>query len=387
MNKSADKKTGRPAWLTVRLDAIRANIAAAQAFISPRAGVMAVVKANAYGHGLVPVARAALEGGASWLGVAIPEEAFALRAAGITARVLVMGASDPLAAEDMVRHGVDAALSTTELLKALSAAAVRQGRPARIHIKVDTGMGRVGVLPEAAPEWMREVAAAPGLEWAGLMTHFATADEPDLTFAREQWREFRNLFSAAMALRPPGGGPLFVHAANSAATCSLPETWRDVPASMCPLVRCGLLTYGVPPLPSGPMPVLRPALSLKARVTQAKDVPAGTSVSYGATFRTMRPSRLALVSLGYADGYGRANSGRAEVLLRGGRVPVAGRVCMDQFVVDATVTGAEVGDEVVLLGRQGDDEITVNELAAWGGTVHHEVLARLGDRLPRVYEE
>jgi alanine racemase len=386
MNPNDTPEITRPAWLTVALDAITANIAATRSFVGPRAGVMAVVKANAYGHGLVPAATAALAGGAEWLGVAIPEEALALRDAGIAARVLVMGASDPSTAAALVRAGIDAVVSTDELLAALSAEASRQGRPARVHVKVDTGMGRVGVSPEDAPRFLRQAAASPGVEWVGMMTHFATADEPDLTFAREQWQKFRSLFPAAMALRAPGSEPLVVHAANSAAVCALPETWGDLPGGLAPLVRCGLLAYGIPPIPSGPMPALRPALSLKARVTQAKNVPAGTAVSYGATFRTTRPSRLALIPLGYADGYGRANSNRAEVLLHGRRVPVAGRVCMDQFVVDATETGAEVGDEVVLLGRQADEEITVNELAAWGDTVHHEVLARLGARLPRMYE-
>jgi alanine racemase len=377
----------RPAWLDIRLDAIAANIAATRSFVGPRVGIMAVVKANAYGHGLVPAAQAALLGGAAARGVAIPEEALALREAGITARVLVMGAADPSTAEALVRAGIDAAVSSDELLAALSAAAARQGRPARVHVKVDTGMGRVGVSPEDAPRFLRRAAGSAGVEWVGLMTHFATADEPDLSMAREQWRRFRDVITAAIALREPQAEPLLVHAANSAAVCTLPETWQSPPEGCVPLVRCGLLAYGIPPVPSGPIPDLTPALSLKARVTQARDVPAGTTVSYGATFRTSRPSRLAIIPLGYADGYARANSNRAEVLLRGRRVPVAGRVCMDQFVVDATETGAEMGDEVVLLGRHGSDEINVNELAAWGATVHHEVLARLGARLPRMYEE
>lgn len=386
MPPSKNQQSGRPAWLSIRLDAIAANIVAVRRFIGPMTDVMAVVKANAYGHGLVPVAVSALEGGAAALGVAIPEEAVELREAGITAPVLVMGASDPAAAADLVRLGIDAVVSTPELLSALNTEALLLGRSARVHVKVDTGMGRVGVAPEDAPAFLRQVTDSAGIEWAGLMTHFATADEPDLAMAREQCRKFHDVISTAMPLRSRGGPMLVVHAANSAAICALPESFQNLPGGCMPAVRCGLLTYGVPPIPGGPMPDLTPALSLHARVTQARTVPSGTTVSYGATFRTERESRLAIIPLGYADGYARANSGHASVLLRGRRVPVVGRVCMDQFVVDATDTGAEVGDEVVLLGTQGSDEITVNELAAWGNTVHHEVLARLGARLPRVYQ-
>lgn len=380
----------RPAWLEIDLEAIRQNVAATRRWIGAQARVISVVKANAYGHGLVPTARAALEGGAWALGVAIPDEAVTLREAGISAPILVMGASDPSAAEALVHHGIEAAVSTTNLLEALHCAAVRQGRPARVHVKVDTGMGRVGLSPDECPAFFERVVSAPGLEWAGMMTHFATADEEDGSLAAGQWRKFSDVFSAAMAGRHSGDGGnatpgMAVHAANSAAVCRMPETWRAAPAGCFPAVRAGLLTYGIPPTAAGPMPDIRPALSLRARVTQARTLAAGCTVSYGATFTTSRTSRLAIVPLGYADGYSRACSGRAFCLLRGRRAPVAGRVCMDQFVLDATDTGAEVGDEVVLLGRQGDDEITVGELADWSGSIHHEVLARLGDRLPRIY--
>lgn len=389
MEFAGTEPPGRPAWLSIRLDAIRANIVAVRSFVGPSVGVMAVIKANAYGHGLVPAARAALAGGAAALGVAIPEEAIALREAGIRSRVLVMGISDSSAAEDLLWHDVDVTVSTLELAARLSVKSIRMERHPRLHIKVDTGMGRVGVSPEEAPGFIRLITqkSVGDIRWAGLMTHFATADEPDLSMAREQWRKFQDVISAAMPLRAPGDEPLWLHAANSAAVCALPRTWQNPPEGGIPFVRCGLLTYGIPPVSSGPMPDLTPALSLKARITQARWVPAGTTVSYGATFRTERDSLLAIVPLGYADGYARANSNRAEVLLHGRRVPVAGRVCMDQFVIDATETGAKVGDEVVLLGKQGDEEITVSELAAWGDTIPHEVLARLGARLPRIYED
>lgn len=374
----------RPAWLTVNLAAVRENVRSVCRWIGPGARYLAVVKANAYGHGLIPCARAALEGGAWGLAVAIVEEGVSLREGGITAPVLVMGACDPRSADELARHDLEAALATPEMLSALSAAAVALGRPVRVHVKVDTGMGRVGVSPDECADFLRRVRAAPGLQWVGLMTHFATAEDRASEIVRHQWRRFLAVLDTARAARERSAPPLMVHAANSAAVCRMEETVAAVPGAI-PAVRAGLLTYGIPPVDGGPALDLRPALRLKARVTQARTVPAGTTVSYGATFTTKRESRLALVPLGYADGYSRACSNRAMCLLRGRRAPVAGRVCMDQLVLDATGTGAEVGDEVTLIGPQGGDEITVNELAAWADTVHHEVLARLGARLPRRY--
>jgi alanine racemase len=343
---------------------------------------MPIVKANAYGHGLEPVARACTEAGAEWLGVAIPDEAITLREAGVESRILVLGACDPDSAGDMVRYSVDCAVSTPEAVRALSLAAQAHGKPARVHAKIDSGMGRVGVLPGEAESLFAGIAAAPGLEWAGLMTHFAASDAVDLAFSREQWARFAAAIPVALRLRR-SADPLMVHAANSAATCRMPDT-RAPMLGVRHMVRPGLLTYGVPAAP-GERPLLRQAVTLTARIPQVRTVPAGATVSYGATFTTRRESRLAVVPLGYADGYPRAASNRASVLLRGRRVPVVGRICMDQFVIDATDTGAEIGDEVVLLGAQGDGVISVEEVAAWGDTIHHEVMARFSARLPRLY--
>ncbi|HEY3413055.1 MAG TPA: alanine racemase [Armatimonadota bacterium] len=378
-----NNRTRRPAWVEVDLGAIRRNVAAVRKWVGPECGVWAVVKGNAYGHGLVPAGLAALKGGAAGLAVAIPDEAIALRDGGVAARILVMGISEPAAADDIVRNGLDAAVSTVELLAALSDAGLRYGTPARVHVKVDTGMGRVGVLPESANDFLRRVAQAPGVRWTGLMTHFATADD-DPEYALEQWRRFSAVIEAALSMRG-APDPLCVHAANSAATCRLPQSYQAT-AGAAPMVRPGLLIYGISPMDGGFGPSVEPALSLKARVTQARNVPAGTCVSYGATVTTVRPTRLAIVPVGYADGYSRANSNRASVLLRGKRVPILGRVCMDQFVIDATESGAEIGDEVVLIGRQGDEAVTVLDEADWAESIHHEVLTRLSDRLPRVYE-
>jgi alanine racemase len=377
-------QAGRSAWLEISLGAICDNVRRIRDWVGPEVRVVAVVKANAYGHGLVESARAALAGGAGMLAVAIPAEAATLRRAGIRAPVLVMGGCVPEDAPLVVAANAQVACATPEFLDALRGAAVRAGATAPVHLKVDTGMGRLGVDVTEVGAWAQRIAAAgPFLSLAGLFTHFATADEEEQGPTRAQLAAFR---TAVEAVCRETNAPIVVHAANSPGIVRIreafaAENWPGVRIA----VRPGLLIYGVPAVPGGPD--VRPALSLKARVTQARDVPAGRAISYGGTFTTKRPSRLALVPLGYADGYSRANSNRAFVLLRGRRVPVAGRVCMDQFVVDATDTGAEVGDEVVLIGRQGDDEITVNELAGWGGTVHHEVLARLGERLPRVYPD
>lgn len=377
-------QAGRPAWLEISLGAICDNVRRIREWVGPDVRVVAVVKANAYGHGLAKCAQAALAGGAGMLGVAIPLEAAMLRQAGIGAPVLVMGGCVPEDAPTLVASGAHVACATTELLDALRLCAAKAGACVPVHMKIDTGMGRLGVDVTEVGTWVRRIAAAaPFVSLAGVFTHFATADEDDSGPARTQLAAFR---AAVEDVRPYLPDTLMVHAANSPGIVRIreafsAENWPGVHTA----VRAGLLVYGVPPVAD--CPDVRPALSLKARVTQARNVPAGRAISYGGTFTTSRPSRLALVPLGYADGYSRANSNRAFVLLRGRRAPVAGRVCMDQFVVDATDTGAEVGDEVVLIGRQGGEEITVNELARWGGTVHHEVLARLGERLPRVYPD
>jgi len=376
----------RPAWLEIDLSAIRRNVQSTLDWVGPGVAVFSVVKANAYGHGLVPTARAALRGGAHGLAVAIPEEGISLRTAEVPGRVLVMGAADPLASDALVQNDLDAVVSTPELLDGINTAAGSRNRTARIHIKLDTGMGRVGVFPNEAPDLFRRLRYLPNLRVAGLMTHLATADEDNLTLADLQARRF---FTALQALKEAGletTDDFMAHAGNSAGAVRIARLFPpELRGAVRFGVRIGLLTYGVPPTGDANHPDVIPALSLKARVTQARTVPAGTTVSYGATFKTSRTSRLALVPLGYADGYSRALSNVGKVLLRGGFAPVVGRVCMDQFVVDATATGAEVGDEIVLLGEQNSRCITVLDMAEWAGTIHHEVLTRFGERLPRIY--
>jgi alanine racemase len=366
----------RPAWIEVDLGAIEENIRAISRFVGPTTAVMAVVKANAYGHGLVPVARAALAGGATTLGVAILDEALALRDAGVDAPILILGCGLPEHAPEIVERRISQVVTNREMAGALSREAVRRGIPALVHVKIDTGMGRVGVMWQEAVDLIREIAGFPGLVIDGLLTHFPTADEPDRRFTDEQLSRFDRLLRqlARLNIRPR-----WRHAANSAAIAFIPESHYDI-------VRPGLITYGIPPTPAPCALPLRPALSLKARLTQIKTVKAGEGISYGRTWVTSRRSRLAIVPLGYADGFSRRHSNTGRVLIRCEAVPIVGRVCMDQFVVDVTdVAGVELGDEVVVIGRQGECEIAAWDVATSMDSIPNEVLSALGERLPRVF--
>lgn len=400
----------RAAWIEVDVRAIRENVHGITQFVGSQTAVMAVVKADGYGHGLVPVARAALEGGAAMLAVAIPEEVACLRAAGITVPTLIMGCCLPDQAEDVVALGASAVVSYPESARAFSAAARAQGTRARLHVKVNTGMGRVGVRWTEAVSFIREVAALPGVALEGIMTHFATADYEDQTSAHTQLQRFQSVLAETERL---GIRPRYRHAANSAAITFLKEAHFD-------LVRPGLILYGVPPVPVAsdvppetgypgvhpetkrveyarertdelreryiPFP-LRPALALKARVVQVYHLPGGDAVGYGLTYRTHRDSIFALLPLGYADGLARALSNRGWVLIRGQRAPIAGRVSMDQTIVDVTdIPGVAVGDEAVFIGAQDAERITAWEVGMAMGSIAYEMLVNLGARLPRVYD-
>lgn len=362
----------RAAWLEIDLGAYRANLTALREFTG--GPVLAVVKANGYGHGLGLVARAALEAGCAGVGVALPEEGVALREGGQPGRILVLGLGLEEHAELLARHDLEPVVTRREVIRALNAVGERAGCPIPLHLKVDTGMSRVGVEPEEALamcEWIRSLS---GVRLAGVLTHFASADDEDLTSAREQWARFAPIVAALRELPEP---PLF-HAANSAAALWLPEARLD-------WVRGGLLTYGVEPAPR-PLPVaVRPVLSLHGRVTQVKEIPAGRSVSYGGTWTAERPTRLALVPLGYGDGYPWALGNRGSALIRGKRVPIRGRVCMDQLLLDVTdLPPLAPGEIATFIGSQGDERISVEQIAALVGTIPYEVLTRLNARLPRL---
>jgi alanine racemase len=365
----------RPAWAEVDLDAIRHNVRVLRELSAP-AELCAVVKADGYGHGAVAVARAALEGGASWLAVALVEEGVALRAAAIEAPVLVLSEPPADALGDVVAHRLVPTLYTAKGVEAAAGAAGTGILP--VHVKVDTGMHRVGATADVAVALARAVADAPSLELQGFWTHLAVADEPDNEYTAGQLQRFED---ARRRLADAGVVPELVHAANSAGAIAHPAARFD-------LVRCGIAIYGeAPSTEVGAAIGLRPALSLKAGVSYVKPLAAGERVSYGLRWRAERDTVLATVPLGYADGVTRRLSAvGGEVLVGGRRCPIAGTVTMDQITIDcgpdATVAP---GDEVVLIGRQGSEEITAADWAARLDTISYEVLCGIGPRVPRVH--
>jgi alanine racemase len=319
-----------------------------------------------------------LAAGATWLGVAIPEEAVALREAGIRSRILVLGPIAPEQAELVVEHGLDQCVSDPAQAEALDRAARARGREISIHLKVDTGMNRVGLPPREVRPAIGHLAGLSAIRLAGLMTHFADADGPDPEFTREQMARFEE---ATRSLRDAGIAVPLRHAANSAALLLHPEARLD-------LVRPGIMLYGYHPRGARRPkdPTLHPALRLRTAITQVKYVPAGGSISYGRTFVAPHDMRIATIPIGYADGLARPLSNRGQVLIAASRVPIVGRVCMDMTMVDVTsLPDVRLGDEAVLIGRQGDDEITADEVADLTGTISYEVLCRIGPRVPRLY--
>lgn len=360
----------RPTVVEVDLEAVRHNV---RRLKPPAAELMAVVKADGYGHGDVPVAKAALEAGATWLGVALVEEGIGLREAGIDAPILVLSEFPRGAEEDAIAHDLTPTLYTQGGIERLAKAAAGHDHPIAVHVKLDTGMHRVGLWPpDAAPAFCRDVVEA-GLELEGLWTHFASS-ESDEALTHLQLERLR---SAAEAVRAEGIEPRLLHAANSAATIRSPETHLD-------LVRPGAAIYGLaagPGLAEG----LRPAMTLRSEVTLAKRLPAGERLSYGHRYELARDAWVATVPVGYEDGYPRLLSDRAAVLIRGRRRPVAGTVTMDQLLVDCGDDEIAAGDEVVLLGAQGDERITAEELAELIGTIGYEIVTAISERVPRGY--
>jgi alanine racemase len=359
----------RPTRAIVDLDAIRHNVRT----LKPEGvELMAVVKADAYGHGATPVARAALEAGATWLGVALVEEGLALRMAGVEAPILVLSEAPDGAEAVALAHRLTPSVYTREGLARLAMAA-----PGRIgvHVKVDTGMHRVGVWPpEDTLGFVREVRSA-GLEVEGIFTHLASSEDDEVTTKLQLER-----FDAVVgSVRAAGVALRYVHAANSGGLLRHPEAHLD-------LVRPGIAIYGIPPAPGvGEDAGLRPALSWRTAVASTRRLEAGERLSYGHRYELERPGWVATVPLGYADGYPRRAWSSAEVLLGGRRRRIAGTVTMDQLMIDSGDDRPAAGDEVVVLGRQGNEEITAWELADHAGTVGYEIVTRIGSRVPREY--
>jgi alanine racemase len=360
----------RPTWVQVDLDAIRHNVR----LLKPqRAQLMAVVKANAYGHGDIPVARAALEAGAAWIGVALVEEGLALRDGGIEAPILVLSEFPPGSERAALAAGLTPSLYTDAGLALLAQAAA--GREVGVHVKVDTGMHRVGVYPPEATVGFVDRVAATSLRLDALWTHFASSTEDE----KATLLQLETFLAVVGNVRAAGHRPGLLHAANSGATILYPETHLD-------LVRPGIAIYGVEPGEgAGAELGLRPALTWRSVVTMARRLPAGEAVSYGHRYRLERDANIATVPVGYADGYPRLLSSRADVLIRGQRCRVAGSVTMDQLMVDCGELTVEAGDDVVLLGRQAGQTVSAEELAGLAETIGYEIVTRIGGRAPREY--
>jgi len=363
---------GRPTWINIDLDALAHNVRRLRDIA--QVPLMLVLKADAYGHGAIRVAHTAQAHGAAVLAVATLGEARTLREAEIAAPILVLGYTPPWQAPEALRLGAACTLFDWETAEVLAAAGQAAGLPATVHVKVDTGMGRLGLHPAEVVDFMRALAALPGLRVEGLYTHFATADSADEAFARLQLARFQEVLAAldAARLRPP-----LIHAANSAALLRFPAARFD-------MVRPGLACYGLDPAPETPLPPdFRPVLSFHSEVAQVKQVPAGAPLSYGGIFVTPRPSTIATIPVGYADGLRRAPPWQA-VLVGGRRAPIVGRICMDYALLDVTdIPGVQRGDPVTLIGAQGDAYIGADEVAAWLGTINYEVVTTLLPRVPR----
>jgi alanine racemase len=363
------------AWVEIDLGAIRGNVKAIRRLLTPSTQFMSVVKADGYGHGAEAVARTALSAGASWLAVATLEEGIRLRSRGIEAPILLFGpAISKEEVEAVAEHRLQPTVCSLDQARRFSEAGLGT---IPMHLKVDTGMSRLGVEWQEAKDLLSGLRALPNVAVASLYSHLATADAPDLVTAAQQFQRFAELVDV---LEAQGARPSLVHLANSAATLAVPKTHFD-------LVRVGLAQYGIYPAPHlSKTASLQPALSVKARIIFVKTVPPGTGISYGHTFRTGRPTRLATVAIGYGDGIPRALSNKMDFLVRGRRVHQVGTITMDQCLIDVTdVPETSEGDITTLLGRDGTERISVGEWVERLGTIPYEIFTALSPRLPRIF--
>lgn len=373
-------------WAEVDLKAIVHNVRALRKITNPEARLMAVVKADAYGHGVLQVVRQVLENGADVLAVARLNEGVQIRKAGFDVPILIFGYTPPKHAKQLVEFDLTQTVWSFKTAEALSAA-VSSGRPIKVHLKVDTGMGRLGLLPdcfrnasEAKPAlWeVESIASLSGLELEGIYTHFAAADSADKSYTQKQFEIFLDFLEQ---LRKAGLVIPVRHVANSAALIDMPETHLD-------LVRPGISIYGLYPSDEVDKSriLLKPAMSLKARIVHLKPVPAGFKVSYSMTYETPQPTTIASVPIGYADGFSRLLSNQSHMLVGGFRAPIVGRVCMDQTLLDVGhVPGVKLEDEVVIFGKQHDESLAVDEIAATLNTINYEIVSSLTARIPKIY--
>jgi alanine racemase len=370
--------SGRPTVGEVDLGALEFNYRQIKKRIPEGVKVLAVVKADAYGHGAIPVSLRLEKSGVEYLGVAIPEEGVELRKGGVKAPILVLGGIFGGEADQIFRFRLTPVIFRKDSLKILSREAEKRGKRMKVHLKVDTGMGRLGVPLNLWPDFLKEVRRFPRIEIEGILSHFSMMDE-EKDFTQDQWRAFQRAVATAQEL---GISSQYFHMASSA-------TLTAFPAYSARLVRPGIMLYGSYPSPAFQSLVpLKPVMTLKTRIHFLKRVPPGTRISYGGTFTTKRESLVATLPIGYADGYSRHLSNHGEVLIHGKRAPVVGKVCMDFTMVDVTdIPRVSVEDEVILMGKQGKEQITPEEIAEKINSISYDVLCSIGKRVPRIYKE
>ncbi len=369
----------RPAYLEVDLDAIAFNVRNIKRKLGKDVELMAIVKADGYGHGAKTVARVALQNGADSLGVAVLEEGIELRESGLKAPIVNLYPEPPRRAGRIVQYDLGQVVTDVKLVMKLSQEAVEQKKRCAVYIEIDTGMGRYGVPPEQTVELVKKIKKLPHVDLKGILSQFSTADQRKKDFVYKQLGIFTKTLDQ---LQVSYNHIPIKSIANSGAVL-------DVPASYFNQVRVGFLLYGLyPSFETSESVRVKPAMTLKSRVLFVKVVGKGASISYGRTFIAKKKTKIATIPLGYADGYSRSLSNKGEVLIKGKRAKVVGRVCMDAFMVDVTyIPDVKVGDEVVLMGRQGKDEITAHDLGRWTGTFGYEIISRMGKRLPTVYRQ
>ena len=368
---------GRPTICGIDHEALRSNLRQIRDKVGSCVKILCMVKANGYGHGATEISPTLARAGADAFGVATLEEAVQLREAGIQAPLIVLAGVFPAQLDTFVEHKLTPVVHDLISLKALDRESSRRQVQLKVHLKVDTGMGRLGFLAAEADQWIAAIKQAESLHIQGVFSHFSHAESVQGDYTQKQLEIFKRVLGQ---LRSADVIPDLVHLANSAATITLPAAYFD-------MVRPGLMLYGVYPSPNMKEQInLKPVLSWKTKILQLKNVPSGTSVSYGQTYVTERESLIATLPIGYADGYPRFLSNRGEALVRGQRARIAGRVCMDLTMIDVTdIRNVRQGDEVVLLGRQGAAEISADEIAAWANTISYEILTSIGTRVPRIH--
>jgi alanine racemase len=374
----AESLYGRPTRSFIDHDALRWNLHQVRARVGARVKILSMVKANGYGHGAAPTAKTLAGAGSDAFGVATLEEGVELRQAGIKQPILVLAGAYLDQLDQFLNHQLMPVVHDIQRMKDLDAAVLGRGAALDAHLKIDTGMGRLGFRATDVELWIDALKTLRGLKLKGVFSHFSQAESVEGEYTKQQLKSFNGILKRLCAERI---APPLAHFANSAATITLPAAYFD-------MVRPGIMLYGVYPSAAMAQQIdLKPALSWKTEILQLKRVPTGTKISYGQTFVTKRESLIATLPIGYADGYARSLSNRGAALVRGQRASVAGRVCMDLTMLDVTdIRNVQQGDEVVLLGHQGDAVISADEMAAWGNTISYEILTSIGARVPRIHQ-